>query len=355
MVRALSGAGVEVAVATTTQRLGRNLPEIAAGRLDQDGVPVEYFRSVNAFGRAALAPGLASWLWHHVREFQMVHVHLLWSAPGMTAAAICRSRKVPYAISPHGALDPWALGQRAIEKRLFLAVAERRNLEEASLLHFTTRAERSVAPPWVRSLPAAVVPLAVDATPFLELGRDGSRNASREVLLLARVHPMKGFDILLPAMRSVVERVPGARLVVAGPDESGHLAVVRRAVRELGLEPHVTFTGHLEPDARSAALSRAAVMVAPSHRENFCLSIAEGMAAGLPVVVSEQVNVAEDIAASGAGLVVPREPERLAEALVRLLGDPLERERMGQAGRRLVKEQYSPSSVGHRLRQAYLG
>ena len=355
MVGALSDAGVEVAVATTTQRLGRALPVIAPGRRTLDGVPVEYFRSVHALGRASLAPQLAPWLWRHVREFQLVHVHLLWSAPGILAAGICRARNVPYAISPHGALDPWALGQRAAEKRLFLAVAERRNIERAAFLVFTSEAERSASPPWVRRLPAVVVPLAVDTRPFSGIGHGASRSTSHEILMLARVHPMKGFDILLPAMRTVMERVPGSRLVVAGPDEGGHLAAVRRAVLDHGLEAHVEFTGHLEPDARNAALSRAAVMVAPSHRENFCLSIAEGMAAGLPVVVSEQVNIAADISAFGAGIVVPRVPGRLADALVRLLLNPVERQRMGEAGRRLVTERYSPSAVGRSLRNAYRG
>ena len=355
MVGALSGAGVDVLVATTTQRLGRDLPAIAPGRRPLDGVPVEYFRSVHAFGRASLAPRLAPWLWRHVRDYSLVHIHLLWSAPGMLAAAACRARNVPYAISPHGALDPWALSQRAVEKRAFLAVAERGNLERASFLHFTTEAERRVTPPWVQRLPGVVVPLAVDPGPFREIGLGASRSASREVLLLARVHPMKGFDILLPAMRAVSERVPGSRLVVAGPDEGGHLAAVRRAVREHGLESRVEFTGHLEPAARNAVLSRAAVMVAPSHRENFCLSIAEGMAAGLPVVVSEQVNIGADIAAAGAGIVVPRDTGRLADALTRLLVDPAERQRMGEAGRHLVAERYAPSAVGQLLRNAYEG
>jgi glycosyltransferase involved in cell wall biosynthesis len=353
MAGALASAGVDVVVATTTQRLGGAAPPIAPGRRDVDGIPVEYFRSVGAMGRASAAPGLVPWLWRNVPGFDVVHVHLLWSFPGMLAAAVCRARGVPHVISPHGALDPWALDQRALEKRLFLAVAERRNLETASFLHFTTEAERAVAPAWVRALPAAVVPLAVDAAPFLALGRDSSRAASREVLLLARVHPMKGFDVLVPAMRMVVDRVPGARLVVAGPDEGGHLALVERAVREHGLEGSVAFTGHLEPAARDAVLARAAVMVAPSHRENFCLSIVEGMAAGLPVVVSEQVNIADDVAAAGAGIVVPRDPARLAEALVRLLEDPALRERTGEAGRRMVADRYSPSSVGRWLREAY--
>jgi glycosyltransferase involved in cell wall biosynthesis len=205
----------------------------------------------------------------------------------------------------------------------------------------------------VQRLPAAVVPCAFDATPYLGLAGALERERNLEVLILARVHPMKGFDVLIPAMRQVVEAEPRARLIVAGPDEGGYLAEVRRRVAEVDLGRHVEFTGYLEPDARSRVLARAAVMVAPSHRENFCFSVAEGMAAGLPVVVSDRVNICDDVAEAGAGLVVERDERQLANALLRLLRAPDERRRMGASGQRLVRERYSPAAVGARLTRAY--
>jgi glycosyltransferase involved in cell wall biosynthesis len=310
---------------------------------------------VDALGRASAAPALVPWLWRNVPGFDLVHVHLLWSFPGMLASAVCRARGVPHVVSPHGALDPWALEQRALEKKLFLAAGERRNLETAAFLHFTTGAERAVAPGWARALPAEVIPLAVDAAPFLALGRGGARASSREVLLLARVHPMKGFDVLLPAWRRVVAAEPRARLVVAGRDEGGYRARVEALAEAAGVAATVVFTGHLDERGREEVLARAALLVAPSHRENFGLAVAEAMAAGLPVVVSDRVNICDDIAAAGAGEVVPLAAEPLAAGILRLLGDPVARAAMGARGRALVAERYAPAAVGAAMRAAYEG
>jgi len=83
------------------------------------------------------------------------------------------------------------------------------------------------------------------------------------------------------------------------------------------------------------------------------MAVAEAMAAELPVIVSDRVNIADDITAAGAGLVVPREPAALARAIAALLGDPEGRLAMGRAGRRLVAERYAPAAVGAAMRAAY--
>lgn len=353
MVRALARAGVDVEVFTTTQRSSLSLPRIAPGKRELDGVPVSYFRSVHQLGRAFFAPALGRQLTARAGEFDLVHLHMLWTAAGIAAARHCRIAGIPYVITLHGALNTWALRQRHLEKRLFLAMAERRNLEAASLLHFTTRAERDDAPAWARERPAVVIPDVVDAEPFLRIGAAEERARSFEILLLSRIHPVKGFDVLVPAMKRVRALEPRARLTIAGPDEGGHRAEVERLVAEAGLREAVTFTGLLDAEARARALSRAALLVAPSHQENFGMSVAEGMAAGLPVVVSDRVNLSSDVMRAGAGEVVGLDAEALAGALLNMLADPERRAEMGAAGRRLVAGQFSAPAVGGALREAY--
>jgi glycosyltransferase involved in cell wall biosynthesis len=328
------------------------LPRIEPGTGLLDGIPVRWFRSLHAAGRGFVAPGLSAALRLRAPEFDLVHVHMLWTFPTLAAARACRSRGVPYLLSLHGSLDPFALRQRALEKKLFFTAGARGAIERAALLHFTTEEERASTPEWVRGLSSAVIPNAVE-TPAPGLPLDRSR--SREVLILGRVHPIKGFDLLVPAMKEVVAALPDARLVVAGPDEGGYRARVEKMVSESGLSKAVEFTGHLGPAGRDAALARAALLVAPSYQENFGMAVAEGMAAGLAVVVSDKVNIAAEIAAAGAGLVVPGQSGRLAGALLSLLRDPEGRARMGAAGRRLVVERYSAKAVGARLREAYAG
>jgi glycosyltransferase involved in cell wall biosynthesis len=189
MARAERIAGIDCEIFSTTQRSSKALPPIEPGTRTVDGIPVSWFRSLHLAGRGFVAPSLPAALRRRVREFDLVHVHMLWTFAGMVAARACRRQGVPYVISPHGALDPFALRQRALEKKLFLLAGERHSLERAALLFFTTESERAGAPGWVRSLPSAVVPNAIEAPS--RSGEPLMRKESREILILGRIHPIK--------------------------------------------------------------------------------------------------------------------------------------------------------------------
>lgn len=353
MVDCLAAAGHAVTVLATGQR-STGAAEQAVGRREQGGALVESFPAIHASGRAFLSPALVRALPAAVRRHDVVHLHLMWNVPEIAAAWACRRAGVPYVLSPHGCLDPWSLSQRAAEKRLLFAVTERRNLERAALLHFTARAERELAPGWARRLPSVIVPNVVEAAAFQDVACDEeARSGHREILILGRIHEMKGFDTLVPALRRVLEQEPRARLVVAGPDEGGYRATVERMIAANGVGHAVRFLGYVAAAERAEALARAALLVAPSYRENFGMVVAEAMAARLPVIVSDAVNIADDIVAAGAGLVVQKSVEPLASAILSLLRDPARRRTMGEAGRRLVAERYSPAAVAAGLVAAY--
>jgi glycosyltransferase involved in cell wall biosynthesis len=350
MARAAGLAGVECEVFSTTQRSSKALPRIVPGTRTLDGIPVTWFQSLSLGGRGFVAPGMIAALRRRAREFDVVHLHMLWTFAGMVAARAARAQRIPYVFSLHGALDPFGLRQRALEKRLFLLAGERHSLERAALIHYTTEAERAGAPGWARLRPSVVIPNVVDLALEPDLA---TRREDNELLILGRIHPVKGFDLLLPALARVLREVPAARLTIAGPDEGGYRGRVEALIREHALSGAVRFTGLLEAGERNAALSRAAILVAPSYQENFGMAVGEAMCVGLPVVVSDKVNLAGDIGAAEAGLVVPLESGRLADAIVALLRDPARRQRMGAAGRRLVRERYSAAAVGAQLRRAY--
>lgn len=342
---ALQAAGVDCEVFTTTARGDRSLPPLEAGTRDVHGVRVSYFDAPPVY-QSFIAPGLAAALARRVREFDLVHAHMLWAFPGIVASRLARLHGVPYVVTPHGSLDPWSLAQRKWMKRAFLIAAENRTLRRAALVHYTADAERDSVPPYLRSLRSAVVPNVIDPS-------DEPRTPGDDVVILGRIHLMKGFDVLVPAFREVVTARPAARLVIAGPDEGGYRAEVERMIDAAGIRAAVTFTGHLDAAARTRLLASAGLLVQPSYRENFGMAVGEAMAQGVPVVVSDRVNICDDVRRADAGLVVPRDAAALARAIVELLADPARRARMGEHGRRLVRECYAPAVVGPAMRAAY--
>jgi glycosyltransferase involved in cell wall biosynthesis len=350
-VNALERAGVSCEVFTTTSRGSPQLPAIEPGTREVRGVRVTYFRAPPT-RQSFIAPALVPALARRIREFDLVHTHMMWAFPGIAVARVASLLRVPYVITPHGSLDPWSLEQRKWLKRAFFVAAENRTLRHAALVHFTAEAERAAIPARFRSLPSAIVPNVVDAAEF-EVADPAVRRASFEVLILGRIHVMKGFDILVPALREVLATEPRARLVIAGPDEGSYRAQVERMIAEAGVGAAVRFTGHVDADERARRFASAAVLVQPSFRENFGMAVAEGMAAGLPVIVSNRVNICNEVTAAGAGLVVPRDPSALARAILTLLADPDLRLQMGQRGRELVAQRYAPDAVGAAMRRVY--
>lgn len=334
------GLRIEVA-ATDADGPGRRLtePPACAAR-------IRLFRK--DFGNTwKFSAGLHRWLARHVRDYDLVHVHGVWSFSTTAACRHARRQRVPYILFPHGMLSAYSWSRSpvsAIQKRAYWRLVERANANGASRLQLTSAGEgRDMEPlrlaPPVTVIPLGLEPVAWGAQPepgWLRAQLHGKDRGRPIVLFLSRLHPKKGVvDFLLPAFRAV--RGDAFLVIAGGPDPHapGHAAEVAAAVTALELADRVHLLGPVAPADRWRAYDGADVFVLPSRQENFGLVVTEAMARGVPVVASEHVHSSEHLAlAGGAGVTIPLRPEALAEAVDRLLADPAERARMGAAGRR---------------------
>jgi glycosyltransferase involved in cell wall biosynthesis len=130
----------------------------------------------------------------------------------------------------------------------------------------------------------------------------------RCLLFLGRVHVKKGPDLLFRAFAHVLAQLSSAttrnvQLVMAGPNDHAYGRKMGRLVQKLGLDDRVTWTGMLTGDQRWGAFYAADAFILPSHQENFGIAVAEALARGLPVLISNQVNIWREIHHDEAGLV----------------------------------------------------
>lgn len=357
LAAALARRGLRVDLVTTNANGAADL-DVPVGRwIEQDGYRLRYFPRL---GRAEYKLGfaLSAWLARHVADYDLAHIHSDFNFPVLAAAAACRWRKVPYLLTPHGMLEPWALGYKARKKRLYYEWVERPLvLRGARALQALNRSEAANIEALRLGPPVVVLPNGIDpaeaaarepAKAEIFLDRFPAARGKTVILFLHRVDPKKGLDILARAYGRLRGRFPQTHLVVAGSATGDYEATARGFFEAAGCADAVTFTGLLEGDEKRGALAAASVFVTPSYSEGFSMSVLEAMAAGLPCVLTEGCNFPEAGAAGAARIVPTGDVGAFAAALENLLDDPAAMRTMGQLARELVSAEYTwPTVAAH--------
>lgn len=322
LAEAQVNAGLDVTVAATWQR-----PSVVdvARQWREGGMKVELIGP--ARGALSRHPALTDTIERLVDAADVVHIHALWEEIQHQAARAAQRMARPYLVRPCGGLHPWSLARSRWRKRAYLACRLRANLDRAAAIHYTTEDERRAAVPLGLRAKVIVEPNGVRLTEFEQLPAPGSfRRAISQpnerplVLFLGRVDPKKGLDVLVDAFAEA--NLPDALLVIAGPDSGGYQATLQRRIEHLGIGDRVRFTGMLVGADRVAALADADLFVLSSYTENFGVAVIEALAAGTPVVVSDQVGIHREIKAAGVGGVVAVDISLLASELRRWMQDP---------------------------------
>lgn len=355
--------GHEVTLYTTNLDGPRDRLDVEPNRAIQgaDGVERWYFSTQRRSGAYALSISMANALRRNVRGFDVVHIHSLYSFPSTAAAYYCRRLGVPYILQPHGSLDPCVYYRHRPRKNVYEALFEKRNLERAAAVHFATEEEMNLVRAWGLKFRGVVVPYGLvskvpsDRDQLREqFARDWPITRGKKVILfLGRLSAKKGLDLLSKAYGTLARERPDIHLFLAGPDIEGEGVKVRQWLSEEGVLDRVTFAGLLQGDQKNAALASSDFFVLCSYGENFGIAVAEAAAAGLPVVISNKVNIWREFNDARAGLVVNCEVNELTRAIASLLDDSQLRRELGEAGKKLVAEKFMWSDVVLKMTAVY--
>jgi glycosyltransferase involved in cell wall biosynthesis len=329
----------------------------------------------------ALGPGRSSWgysaqlipwLSQNLSMYDRVILHGLWQYPGYAVRrAMQRLLGHPAAVAPrvfvmpHGMLDPYfqrAEGRRikALRNQLYWQLIEKTVVNQATGLLFTCETERRLAHepfPAYRPRQERIVSLGVAEPPaFVPAMRQAFLEkcpavADRPYLLfLSRIHEKKGVDLLLQAYAQLAAASPATvpALVVAGP---GLDTPYGQQMQQLAAKvPTVFFPGMLSGDAKWGAFYGCDAFVLPSHQENFGIAVAEALACGKPVLISDQVNICQEIAAGQGGLVAPDTlagTQQLLSTWVNLT--PADQQAMSQRARQVYTDNFAVKSATAKL------
>lgn len=315
--------------------------------------------------RYGYAPRFVPWLRRNVTNYDMVIVNGLWTYAALASRRVLPASAVPYVVFPHGMLDPWFRTSDPLKhaaKQLLWLVSEGPLLSHARAVLFTTEDEMARARNifWPYRVCARVVGY---GTADIEGDPTAQKAAFRRIvpalanrpflLFLGRIHPKKGCDILIEAFSRIAAAHPELDLVIAGPDQNGLRAALEAAARGCGIAERIHWPGMLSGDEKWGAFHGCRAFVLPSHQENFGVVVAEALAAGKPVLITDKVNIWREVQADGAGRVSSDDADSVGRMLSEFLslsaGDT---ERMERAARACFLARFEISIAVDRLCEA---
>jgi len=356
LLEALARLGVRITVLTTNAN-GSGRLNVALGEpVDVDGLEVWYF-PLAVKGSFFYSPALARACSARMADFDLAVLEALWGHALGPAVAACNRARVPYIVPLRGQLLPWALRQKYLKKRVYLALLGRRYLNGAAALYCTAPLEAEAAARLGFRARTFVVPNGVDASRFAVLPTRGPLRRRFRIpddasmlLFMGRLHPQKRPDIAIESLAAAQSLPFEVHLGIAGPDEKGLSALLQAQAQRLGCADRLHMLGLLSGDEILQALADADLLLMPSdHQESFGMAAVEAMAAGVAVLVSDGVPVGRWAQEAGAGRMVPCRGQDFARETCDLLSNPARLARMGEQGKRLVMERFDLPVVARQM------
>ena len=345
--RAARDAGLNITIAAPT-------PPDTDRRWISANLPDATILFFPVFGRGAflVSPRLISWLRTAGGSFDAIHVHGLLNPVSSIATRTCIRWHWPVVVRPFGTLSRYTIAHRRSGlKRAYMTAIDLPNLSRVSAVQFTTTIEQKesewhnidwgtrafvIPPPWIETASAA---------------KRSERAPSNHVVFISRLHPVKNVELLLEAWPHVLRRVPNAILTIAGDGSPSYVRSLKK--RAMGITESVRFVGHADSEAKADLLASASVFVLPSLHENFGIAVLEALAAGLPVVVTPEVQLSAFVNEQSLGFVADRSIPAFPDAIVRALEDRVLQGRCRAEGASLVARYFSPGAIGEQLAEMY--
>jgi glycosyltransferase involved in cell wall biosynthesis len=291
MCGSLNSHGINTAIASTSSSLPAVQYNVAVHEFPRE------FQAVLP-SDFSYSPMFDKWLRKNMHQYDLVHVHTLFTYTTAQACWVARKHKIPYVLRPCGMLSSVCLQRSPIKKSIWMKVKEMENINNAAALHFTTGNEQQGAEFIKFARPAVVIPPGFIESPVKRCDKytcesDASKESFglKRILFLSRFHPIKGLDLLIPALGLIAKRRSDFVFILAGDGQPRDVSGIKRLLLQHNLLKSTVMTGFVTGTTKSSLLASADIFVLPSYHENFGMSVVEAMASGIAVVISNHVDL----------------------------------------------------------------
>lgn len=362
LCRGLAKKGVDITVYTTdADGKGGYFDVPLQTALNVGGVKVCYFHCSFGAKDAFYSRSLAEHLDKTVKNFALVHVSAFWQFIQVSVSRACKKFNIPYVVSTHGCLMDWGLGRKRWKRFPYWYLFTRPTLLRANAIHYVSNGERVKSQKrFKNSIQSYIVPNCLNLEDYvLQTDKIADfRNSLRIprdafiVSFLSLIRPRKGLELLIKAFSHL--GAENVFLLIGGAVESRkYLKSLKTIIQNYNLNSKVMWLGLIKPQELSSFYGASNLFVLPSFEEAFGMVVVEAMACGVPVLVSREVPIWQEIVQDQAGLTVNFSPEDIANNISKLVSNPHLLQSFSKNAGESVKNRYDIEKVASLMKKSY--
>jgi glycosyltransferase involved in cell wall biosynthesis len=361
MVKALRKNDINAEIITTNDN-GEDLLDVPFGKfIDYQQVPIQFFPRfsppINAVREFAYSGDFTIWLWKNIRNYDLLHIHAIFSYSSTIAMAIARLQTVPYIVRPLGQLCTWSLQQSARKKQIYLRIIEKSNLNHSQSIHFTSELEQQEASLLNLTSPSFILPHGLSIPPIIPNAYQRLRQHFNlpadepTILFLSRLHPKKGLDYLIPALGKLSHY--RFTFILAGSGDPDYENEIQSLLVSHGIENRTHLTGFIKGEIKELLIQGADLFALTSYSENFGISVLESLAAGTPVIITPGVALSDLVEQQQIGSVAELDVNEISAAIQHFLDNPQKSKEMGDRARQFILDNYTWDKIALKMISVY--
>ena len=329
-------------------------------KITYNGVPCIFCNCIPYGQKYAISDDLAQWLWRNIKNYDLLHIHSVFSYSSTVAMSIARFYQIPYIIRPLGQICEWSLKQNDLIKKSFLNIIGYQNINNAKAIHFTTEQEKKEAKYLNLKPQSIIIPLGIEtnkkilnASEQLKKWLNISDNAPI-ILFLSRIHPKKGLSYLIPALGKISHKYP-FHFIIAGDGKEDYKQQIIELIETYQLKNRTYLVGFVQGEKKQILLQGSDLFALTSHSENFGVVVLEAMAIGLPVLLTPGVALSGIVKEHRLGYVSNLDSDSITESLTDFLRnrDSQEIQVMGERAKKYIDNNYLWDIIAKKIITAY--
>ena len=343
----LAEEGHVVHVFTTTAN-GKTELKVASGKaMDVEGVQVRYFSRITK-DPTHVSPALWIYLWKHVREYDVVHIHTWWNFLVLVATWICHFKEKKVILSPRGMLSQYIFSSSNSRSKRFIHTIVGRDALARSIFHATAASEYEECTRLIHGWKGFLLP---NILLLPELAINKIDNEAFTLIFLSRLHPKKGLEFLFAAIRELPFDI---RLRIAGSGDEKYILKLKKDVHALGLADKVEWLGWKNRDEKFIELMKGDAFVLTSYNENFANVVIESLHMGTPVLITENVGLSPFVIQNNLGWITTLDVQSIRSGIIEAFKDKAKREFINKHGRGVIKKHFSQTMLIRQYVERYI-